>query len=59
MLRTQNKDLNVELDQFVQTDEQIIRTLNRKNRVDTIRQKSDEEMGKSFKKLDLPSSTGR
>ena len=55
VLRQQNKDLNVELDKFVQTDEQIRRTLNRKDRVETLRSKKEfESTQKSQHLKELP-----
>ena len=37
VLQNQNKDLNCELERFVQTDEQIRSTLNRRDRVENLR----------------------
>lgn len=48
VLEGQNKDLNLELERFVHTDEQIRMTLNRRERVETLRATSDVEMKKSY-----------
>jgi chromosome segregation ATPase len=47
VLQGQNKDLNVELERFVQTDEQIRATLNRRERVVNLRDKTDTEIKRS------------
>jgi hypothetical protein len=47
VLQGQNRDLNVELERFVQTDENIRSTLNRRDRVTQIRDKGDTEIKKS------------
>lgn len=47
VLQGQNKDLNVELERFVQTDEQIRATLNRRDRVVSLREKTDTEIKRS------------
>lgn len=44
VLQGQNRDLNIELERFVQTDEQIRTTLNRRDRVENLRQKTEFEM---------------
>lgn len=51
MLQNQNKDLNCELERFVQTDEQIRSTLNRRDRVETLRATTEHEMHKSYQQL--------
>lgn len=48
VLQNQNKDLNIELERFVQTDEQIRTTLNRRDRVDNLRQRTEYEMNQSY-----------
>jgi hypothetical protein len=47
VLQNQNKDLNVELERFVQTDEQIRATLNRRDRVLSLREQAELEASKS------------
>jgi len=47
----QNRDLTVELQRFVETDEQIRCTLNRRDRVDQLRHKTEFEMQQSYKLL--------
>jgi len=47
VLQNQNKDLNVELERFVHTDEQIRATLNRRDRVMNLREKTEHEIQKS------------
>jgi len=47
VLQNQNKDLNVELERFVQTDEQIRATLNRRDRVLSFREQAQLEPSKS------------
>jgi hypothetical protein len=44
VLQGQNKDLNIELERFVQTDEQIRATLNRRDRVMDLRAKTEHEI---------------
>jgi len=44
VLDGQNKDLNCELDRFVNTDEQIRSTLNRRDRVTDLRHRVDGEL---------------
>lgn len=55
VLQGQNRDLNVELERFVQTDEQIRTTLNRRDRVETLRQKSEFEAHQSYKQVERAS----
>lgn len=55
VLQGQNRDLNVELERFVQTDEQIRTTLNRRDRVDNLRQKSEYEAHQSYKQVERAS----
>ena len=47
VLQTQNKDLNVELERFVQTDEQIRATLNRRERVCNLREQTESNIKRS------------
>jgi hypothetical protein len=47
VLQGQNKDLNIELERFVQTDEQIRATLNRRDRVMTLRELTEAEIARS------------
>ena len=44
VLQSQNRDLNIELERFVQTDEQIRATLNRRDRVNDLRHKTENEL---------------
>ena len=55
VLQGQNRDLNVELERFVQTDEQIRATLNRRERVSNLREKGESEIKKSQYDLDRSS----
>jgi len=55
VLDAQNKDLNVELDRFVSTDEQIRSTLNRRDRVTDLRHRVDGELAKSYAELERAS----
>lgn len=55
VLQGQNRDLNVELERFVQTDEQIRATLNRRERVVNLREKTDTEIKKSQYEVDRAS----
>jgi len=59
VLQGQNRDLNVELERFVNTDEQIRNTLNRRDRVDNLRQKSEHEMQHSYKNMERSASPGK
>jgi len=47
VLQNQNRDLNIELERFVQTDEQIRATLNRRERVAVIRETTEAEVQRS------------
>jgi len=44
VLAGQNVELNTELERFVDTDEQIRQSLNRRDRVETLRHRTDQEM---------------
>jgi chromosome segregation ATPase len=55
VLDGQNKDLNTELDRFVNTDEQIRSTLNRRDRVTDLRHRVDGELAKSYNDLEKAS----
>ena len=55
VLAGQNVELNTELERFVQTDEQIRMTLNRRDRVDTLRHRTEAEMRQSYKNLERAS----
>ena len=59
MLEGQNRDLNVELDKFVETDEQIRHTLNRRDRVVDLRVKTDAELKRSYADLERSSPQRR
>ena len=55
VLAGQNVDLNTELERFVNTDEQIRMTLDRRDRVETLRYKTDTEVRASQNTLDRSS----
>lgn len=55
VLAGQNVELNTELERFVQTDEQIRMTLNRRDRVETLRHRTEHEMRQSYKNLERAS----
>jgi chromosome segregation ATPase len=57
VLQQQNRDLNIELERFVQTDEQIRATLNRRDRVNDLRHKTENELQKSLYDLERSSPT--
>jgi hypothetical protein len=59
VLQGQNKDLNVELERFVMTDEQIRATLNRRERVVNLRERTDTEIKKSQYEVDRASPERR
>lgn len=59
VLQGQNRELNVELERFVQTDEQIRSTLNRRERVMTLREHADSEIKKSQYNVDRASPQRR
>lgn len=48
VLAGQNVELNTELERFVNTDEQIRMTLNRRDRVETLRNKTETEVRASY-----------
>ena len=55
VLAGQNVELNTELERFVTTDEQIRMTLNRRDRVETLRTKTEAEMRQSQYNLERSS----
>lgn len=55
VLAGQNVELNGELERFVNTDEQIRQTLNRRDRVETLRHKTEQEMRVSYANLERSS----
>lgn len=55
VLTHQNRDLNAELERFVETDEQIRQTLNRRDRVESLRTKTDYELRQSYAQLERAS----
>jgi len=59
VLEQQNRDLNKELEVFVQTDEQIRVNLNRRDRVETLKKYGEYEIQKSFKELERSSPVRR
>eukprot|EP00347_Sterkiella_histriomuscorum_P002862 403366509 len=59
VLEAQNKDLNRELENFVQTDEQIRSTLNRRDRVVELRHKTENELQRSIYDLERSSPQRR
>ena len=48
ILNQQNFELSTELQKFIDTDEQVRRSLNRKTKVEDIRHKVDEAIQKSM-----------
>lgn len=48
LLNQQNFELSTELSKFIETDEQVKRTLNRKMKVEEIRHKVDDAIKKSL-----------
>ena len=59
LLESQNKDLNTEMQKFVDTDEQIRTTLNRRDRVSDIRVRTDRDLQQSMYNLEKASPTRR
>lgn len=59
ILEQQNRDLNKELEVFVQTDEQIRMNLNRRDRVETLKQHGQYEIQKSYNELERSSPIRR
>jgi peptidoglycan hydrolase CwlO-like protein len=59
VLQGQNKDLNIELERFVQTDEQIRATLNRRDRVMDLRAKTEGEIQRSYIEVERSSPVRR
>ena len=59
VLAGQNVELNAELERFVNTDEQIRQTLNRRERVETLRNKTETEMRASYAHLERSSPRRR
>lgn len=55
VLTGQNRELNTELERFVQTDEQIRQTLNRRDRVESLRHKTEDELRISYKNIERTS----
>jgi len=55
VLQGQNRELNTELERFVQTDEQIRATLNRRERVTQLRDKGESEIKRSQYELERTS----
>ena len=59
ILQNQNRDLNKELEVFVQTDEQIRVNLNRRDRVETLKRYGEYELQKSYAHLENSSPQRR
>lgn len=59
VLEVQNRDLNRELEKFVETDEQIRSTLNRRDRVVDIRSRTEVELQRSVADLERSSPNRR
>ena len=55
VLAGQNVELNTELERFVETDEQIRVTLNRRDRVETLRHHGEYKMRESYANLERAS----
>ena len=59
VLEQQNRDLNKELEVFVQTDEQIRMNLNRRDRVENLKKLGEYELQKSYADLERSSPVRR
>ena len=59
ILEQQNRDLNKELEVFVQTDEQIRTNLNRRDRVENLKRYGEYELQKSYAELERSSPIRR
>ena len=59
VLAGQNVELNTELERFVQTDEQIRNTLNRRDRVDHLKYTGETKMRESYANLERASPRRR
>jgi len=59
LLESQNQDLNRELEKFVETDEQIRSTLNRREKVQDLRMRSEQELRRSMYDLERSSPPRR
>lgn len=59
VLTGQNRELNVELQRFVETDEQIRATLNRRGRVEDLKTRGDFEVRQSYANLERASPRRR
>ena len=59
VLEQQNRELNKELEVFVQTDEQIRQNLNRRDRVETLKRYGVYELQKSYADLERSSPVRR
>ena len=55
VLSGQNVELNAELTRFVDTDEQIRMTLNRRDRVENLRTRTEQEVRVSYQQLERSS----
>ena len=59
VLAGQNVEINQELERFVQTDEQIRATLNRRDRVENLRHKTENDLRVSYANLERSSPRRR
>lgn len=59
VLEQQNRELNIELQKFVETDEEIRQRLNRRDRVVDLRTKTEIELKKSYNDLERSSPQRR
>ena len=59
VLAGQNVEINQELERFVQTDEQIRATLNRRDRVENLRHKTETDLRVSYANLERSSPRRR
>ena len=59
LLQSQNRDLNIELEKFVETDEQIRSTLSRKDKVQDLKTRTEHEFQRSLHELERSSPTRR
>jgi len=59
LLQQQNAELSVELEKFIEADEQVRRNLNRRGKVEEIRSKVDEAILKSMREVETRRSPDR
>lgn len=59
LLNAQNYELSVELEKFIEADEVVRKSLNRRDKVEDIRHKVDQAIHKSQKEVELRRSPER